>query len=88
MFQSGGMAIAKPNNFQPNLHHVHSAKTHVVQTEVNWNGYSGSKIDVITMTRTFEGNVSSRLRCGEDAAIDTDLKHFSMRLIHGVYHCC
>ncbi len=20
--------IAKPNNFQPNLHHVHSAKTH------------------------------------------------------------
>ncbi|WP_447969816.1 hypothetical protein [Nitrospira sp. M1] len=33
-------AIAKPNNFQPNVHHVHSAKTHVVQTEVNWNGYS------------------------------------------------
>ncbi len=31
--------IAKPNNFQPNVHHVDSAKTHVVQTEVNWNGY-------------------------------------------------
>ncbi|WP_447970019.1 hypothetical protein [Nitrospira sp. M1] len=32
--------IAKPNNFQANVHHVHSATTHVVQTEVNWNGYN------------------------------------------------